>query len=116
MPSRSHDDDSRLERRRYGRIRCELLECQVGKVVNLGMGGMRVDVKGKFRYQPGDVLEVKLAALERDVDLNVRVVWVQKTGVRRFAVGLEFVDVTPEITKSIQAIARDAAVLRDISE
>ena len=80
------------------------------------MGGMRVEVKGKCRSQPGDAFEVKLTALERDVELNVRVAWVQKTGVRQFTVGLEFVDVTPEIAEAIQAIARDAAVLRNISE
>ena len=79
-------------RRAQGRLPQELLRSNLGPVLDLSMGGMRVRCT---RARKGDV-DVELMELEEPVKLRAEVMWTRRQGLRRYEVGLKFLDVPPE--------------------
>ena len=98
------------ERRRTGRIKCDLLECSFGEVTDLSAAGMRVRRKCRLnrnRRLSGDV-EVVLFHPRGDLPLKSRVCWVRGTGFRRQEMGLQFLDISPRFQAALAVIARYA--------
>jgi len=102
--------------RRHGRIRCEILQCGLGEVMDISASGMRVRHCGRRIVKEGKVLNLLLKALDRTLPVTVKVVWVKRQGFMRYSFGVEFVDMTPEQAASIASFARvviDSRMLPD---
>lgn len=102
--------------RRHGRIRCEILKCGLGEVMDISASGMRVMRYGRRVVKEGKVLCLTLKALERTLPVTVKVVWVKRQGFMRYSFGVEFIDMTPEQAASIASFARvviDSRMLPD---
>lgn len=94
--------------RRHGRLRCDLLVCTLGTVVDLSASGMRVSRTGKGGHNVGDTIDVRLQTPGLALCVRARVVHLHRSGLLRWNIGLEFVEVTPAIAKGLMEIARVA--------
>lgn len=102
------------ESRRHGRLRAELLHCkQLGEVLDLSASGMRVLVKGGCQAKVDDLLSTELEFEKIRLPIQARITWVQRVGFRRHHVGLEFVNLTPELVEGLRSLARSAVAALD---
>ena len=88
-------------RRRSGRLPQESLTCNLGAVLDLSAGGMRLlcnrPLDGKLR--------VFLAGYDLSVALQAEVVWTHRHGRRRHEVGLKLLDVDHDLTAILSRIS-----------
>ncbi len=81
------------ERRHFGRIRQEDMRCNLGRVLDVSCGGIRIfthrRLKGRQRLSLINDTESVLM-------LSADVAWCRRLGFREFAVGLQFVDMSAE--------------------
>lgn len=96
------------EVRRTGRLRCDMLQCTFGEVVDLSAAGMRVQHRGWLRIKVGEETPLLLSFAAAKVTLRTRVVWMRRTGFRRHEIGFEFCDVSGEAQRRLLEIARGA--------
>ena len=105
-------DNSRRDRadvinqRRRGRFRTDLLDCELGMVLDLSAEGMRVLHRGRCRHQVGDYLELTLRQFDIEVPVNARIVWLKETGRRKYEIGFVFTGVDAEGHEAIAHIAQ----------
>ncbi|HWB20611.1 MAG TPA: PilZ domain-containing protein [Phycisphaerales bacterium] len=95
------DEDGQPSRRKRGRVDLELLMCDLGLVLDLSAGGMRVE--GKKPRTPTVI--VQLQAENAQLTLRARVAWTKRLGFFRHEIGLEFVDVDTETNRILTEIA-----------
>ncbi|MHC4414447.1 MAG: PilZ domain-containing protein [Planctomycetota bacterium] len=88
-------------RRVPGRVPQESLFCELGPVLDLSPGGMRVL---STRPHEGEV-SVCLGGMDIDLKLQARVAWIRRLGFRRHEVGLTFLDVDEDVAKILTRIA-----------
>ena len=105
----SYSFDRPPEHRRSGRLRCEMLRCNIGTVVDMSATGMRVRIK---RSSPPKwtTRTVKLRSLDGKDRIRVRKVWIRQIDERCFELGLHFENVTMEGRERLKDIARLAGV------
>lgn len=96
------------EVRRTGRLRCDMLQCTFGAVVDLSSAGMRVQHRGWLRIKVGEEALLSLSFASAEVTLQTRVVWMRRTGFRRHEIGFEFCDVSSDAQQCLMEIARCA--------
>jgi hypothetical protein len=101
------------EKRRHGRLRAEMLSCPLGQVQDISASGVRVFLKGRLRVEVGQELQIDLKAVDRAVPVDVKVMWIQQRGWRRFELGLQFQNVSPPIAIAISELARYVAATAD---
>ena len=94
--------------RRTGRLRCDMLSCALGDVIDLSAAGMRVHHRGWLRIKVGDETPLALCFASTQVTLLTRVVWMRRTGYRRHEIGFEFCDMSPVAQQCLLEIARCA--------
>jgi hypothetical protein len=69
--------------RRFGRLRCEMLRCPIGKVEDLSVSGMRVTGKGKaVPVEAEQRMWVILQGIFGELKVKSRVVWTEQTAPR----------------------------------
>jgi hypothetical protein len=90
--------------RKGGRLRVCGVTSDLGPVSDLSANGMRVTVKAKPRMC--EQLRVQITAEELTVTVDARIVWVQRRGLRRHEIGLEFTDVSDEQQQKIRELVR----------
>jgi len=100
--------DRNAEVRRAGRLRCDMLNCTFGQVVDLSSKGMRVQHRGSLKIKVGEMTELTLSFASAEVSLQTRVVWMRRTGFRRHEIGFEFCDVSGQAQQYLLEIARCA--------
>ncbi len=89
------------ERRAHGRLPQELLQSSLGPVLDLSIGGMRVQsVKA-----PKGTIDVELLDFEGPVAVRADVMWVRKLGFRKYEVGLNFPHVPAEVAKQLTRVS-----------
>ncbi len=93
------------DRRRRGRVKCTgSVTSNLGNVLDISSSGLRVlsktKVEGKGR--------VELISPTKRVIVTARVVWCHKVAFRKYVMGLEFIDLTPELTRTLTEIATAA--------
>lgn len=88
-------------RRRSGRLPLEMLTCNIGEVVDISIGGMRVHC---WRLPP-ERIRIKLNGYELPAPLNAQRAWSRRIGFFRQEVGMHFVDVAPELAEQLSLIA-----------
>ena len=99
-------------RRLAGRLPQEGLECNLGPVLDLSSGGLRVLSK-----RPRDgVLTVHLDGLDVTLKLQAKVVWTIRHGFRRHEMGLELLHVDEEMGQILSRISRQHRSQRAIDE
>src|SRR5688572_23729885 len=88
-------------RRRTGRLQQEMLSCNIGDVLDISAGGMRV----LSRQNVPERIQVFLNGYQLPGKLIAELAWTKKVGLRKLEVGLRFVDVSPEVAQTLTAIA-----------
>ena len=89
------------DRRRCGRFRGTRLGCNIGRVVDLSGGGLRVRRATRLSSQ----MDVKLWTPKRQITVLAKVAWVRRIGFRKYEIGLEFLDMTPDTQKDLSTFA-----------
>ena len=93
---------ARRERRKSGRLReGETLACDLGSVVDLSAGGMRILGKRKLTGK----LDVAFWDGERGLKLRAEVIWCKRLGFRKYVVGLEFRYLTTDDVRKLTELA-----------
>ena len=93
---------ARRERRKSGRLReGETLACDLGSVVDLSAGGMRILAKRKLTGK----LDVTLWDTELGLNRRAEVIWCKRLGFRKYEVGLEFRHLTMDDVAELTELA-----------
>ena len=93
------------EHRTRGRIRCGDVQTNLGNVLDISSGGMRI--KGRGACPPmGQVVDLKLQGLTMCVVVACRLVWKKRSGLFRWTYGFEFVDLSEDQRKCLAEILR----------
>jgi len=101
------------EVRRTGRLRCDMLNCTLGHVVDLSAAGMRVHHRGSLRIKVGDAIPLSLSFASAEMTIQTRVVWMRRTGFRRHEIGFEFCEMSSAEQQCLLDIARCATKIAD---
>jgi signal transduction histidine kinase len=89
------------DRRAHGRLPQELLQCSLGPVLDLSMGGMRIQCSKALRGR----LEVELHDIEGPVKIQAQVMWTRRLRFRKYEVGLLFPHVAPDVAKELTRVS-----------
>jgi c-di-GMP-binding flagellar brake protein YcgR len=103
-----NDDSDDSDRRNRGRLSQEALETDLGPVLDLSGGGMRIHTRKSLKQ--GQELVVTL--LESKLRLKARVAWIKKAGMFKQEIGLEFLEITEEISRALTRICTDHRMRR----
>jgi hypothetical protein len=88
-------------RRRRGRLGQEAVISDIGSVIDLSCGGMRVK---NAKIPKGEEFPIRIMGLGVDLTVRGRLAWIRKRGMFSKEAGIEFVDVTPEMARQITAL------------
>ncbi len=99
------------QRRRHGRVACEMLSCQFGEVINLSASGAKVLGKGDPKHTADDRVGIELNCLDHKLQITARVAWTRPNG-NGYDMGLEFVDLTPEQAQRVRELLPIAAAVQ----
>jgi hypothetical protein len=91
------------DRRRYPRTPTESLRSDLGVVLDLSPGGMRVLVADV----PDGPLAITLLTADGQLALTGRVAWSRRQGLRSWELGLEFQDVDDALRERLVQVALD---------
>ncbi|MHC4210935.1 MAG: ATP-binding protein [Planctomycetota bacterium] len=89
------------DRRAHGRLPQELLQCSLGPVLDLSMGGMRIQCS----KAPKGRVDVELMDLEGHVTIRAEVMWTRRLRFRKYEVGLYFPHVAPDVAKQLTRVS-----------
>lgn len=102
-----HSLEDAKNKRRAGRLRCELMACEFGEILDLSRTGMRVRVKGLSAYHIGDAYSLTIKGPGATFVVGAKVVWVKKTGLFNSGeMGVEFVQIPPEAQRGFATLVR----------
>jgi hypothetical protein len=94
----------RSERRRFGRIRSQVIGCNLGLIQDVSAGGLRIErrrpLSGEHR--------VEIHTRQSTLTLRARVAWSKSTGWFRRQVGLEFIEITDEQARILREMTLNA--------
>lgn len=88
-------------RRRSGRLEQEAVRCQLGPVVNLSVGGMRV----VCRKVPRGEMDIILYGPDEPTKVRARVAWWKRTGLFKYEAGFQFLDVDETMARKLTSLA-----------
>ncbi len=89
------------ERRKWGRVKGTRLNCNLGMVMDLSGGGMRVRSTRRLHGKQ----QVDLSSHARRVRVDAEVVWARRLGFRRYELGLQFRDIDDVTAKELTGFA-----------
>jgi len=90
-------------RRQRGRIEQESLTSNLGPVLDVSASGVRILAR---RVPKGEVT-VELIGLGGRFEHRGRVVWSKRIGLFKHEIGIEFEDITPEMSQQLTRLATD---------
>ncbi|MDX2131201.1 MAG: PilZ domain-containing protein [Planctomycetota bacterium] len=114
MPTRSHIPASGTsagkpsDLRKFGRLRCQDVQCSLGTVTDLSRGGMRVRMARK-PPPVGAPFTVRLFAMGHEIYLNCSVCWSRSSGLWRYELGVAFDQVADNAKSVLAELARSCA-------
>ena len=101
-PQRGMNHETNLsDRRTPARLQQEDLVSDLGPILDLSVGGMRVLCK---RNRAGP-LKVRLWAYEFSMNLDGQVVWTKHLGFRRHEIGVQFLNIDDDTAKILSRIS-----------
>ncbi len=89
------------DRRRFGRFKGTRLGCNIGRVIDLSGGGLRIRCTTRLSSR----MDVKLWTATRQITVPAKVAWARRIGFRKYEIGLEFGDLSPETQKDLSTFA-----------
>ena len=89
------------DRRRFGRFDAGRLGCDLGRVMDLSGGGMRIRCPRRL----SGLVDVQLWTVKRRGPVHAKIAWARRIGFRKYELGLEFRDVTPETRQDLSTFA-----------
>jgi hypothetical protein len=89
------------DRRKYGRLKVSRLGCNIGTVIDLSGGGLRIRCSTRLSSQ----MDVKLWTAKRQITVPAKVAWVRRIGFRKYEIGLEFRDLSPDTQLDLSTFA-----------
>lgn len=92
--------------RRHGRVQCRLVACSTGEVMDLSASGARLRWDRPFRGHIGDRIRFEISGVDRPVQVTARIVWARKVGWRRYVMGVEFQNLSPDDRAQLTLVAR----------
>ncbi|HED54786.1 MAG TPA: PilZ domain-containing protein [Phycisphaerales bacterium] len=108
LERREHEAEKPENHRRHGRLHVQKTPCSIGTVIDLSCSGMRVSTK--FKMKPSDeMIGLRLEGLDGPMLLPCKVVWVRRSGFRRWTVGVEFAAMTQDQRKALSELARSVS-------
>lgn len=93
-------------RRRAGRLACNMLKSSFGDVLDLSITGMRSRSTQPIEAPVGQIVDFDLETVAGTVRLQGKVVWATKKGWRRHEFGIQFVNVTDQLRRTLVEVAR----------
>ncbi len=84
------------ETRRFGRLRCEGVLCNLGDVINISAGGVKITRRGLTRRAAGEHTVIELRAMQKHMLLEVECVRSDKAGLFRIIEAFRFIDIDDE--------------------
>ena len=96
------DAPSLSERRLHARVSQRSLDSSLGKVIDLSVGGMRVQSTRRLR---GTLSVVIFNPQGGHIQIQARVAWTMRIGFRKHLTGLEFIDLPPSAASELARIA-----------
>lgn len=99
------------EQRRAGRFRCELLHTNLGDVIDMSATGMRIQSRRR-PVRPNVTLTIR--TLDDKVRVRARIVRVVQQDKRSWELGVQFVNLSPELHERLNEIGRYAAIRRAV--
>ena len=106
-------DGKAAQRRRHGRVQCEMLTCQLGEVLNLSASGAMIKGRGQAEHKTNDRLGLGLKCLDHEFYATARVAWIDQQQ-RTYKLGMEFVDLTPDQAQRIRELLPLAAAVQTV--
>jgi len=106
--SGSHADN----RRRHGRILCDVASCELGDMVNVSASGMAVRTRKPLA--DGSDVAFWIEGPDGRFTVNAKVIRCIKTGWFRHELALQFVSLSDEARKGLTTMARLAATQQEI--
>jgi len=98
------------ERRTPGRVPQESLVCDLGPVLDLSCGGMRILSKRPLT----NIVQAKVCSFDFSMVLHARVVWTKRLGFRRHEIGLQFLNIDESASKTLGRISASHRMRRAI--
>ena len=105
----SEFDPTTGSRRQHGRVRCEIVESNMGPVIDASAGGMRINFMGRGRIKLGMMFDLSIVAQGDSFTVPVEVIWIKRRGFFKRDFGVRFIEVTPKLKKALNAMARSSA-------
>jgi PilZ domain len=109
LAAQQGDQSSDMIPRRFGRLRQETLACNLGTVLDLSLGGMRVSCR---KVPNGLMHTIDIDDHPLPEPLRGRIIWKRRTGWFKHEIGIEFEALTPEQSKALADVSRDFSVRR----
>lgn len=97
------------DRRTRGRVRVELTETNLGRVIDLSSTGMKVASRWGQRLEKGQRVRVKIRSVYGNLDIAAQVMWITKQGWLKQELGLHFLELDEGQKKLLTHIGRSAA-------
>ena len=95
-----HITEDTSGRRRSGRLRQEEVWCNLGQVKDLSSSGMRVIGK----HVPKKPVITRIMGPAVEVTVSGEVKWSKRLGFRKHEMGVEFIEVTPELAEALTSL------------
>ena len=97
--------DATWRERKAHRYGGEMVRCTLGDIADLSASGLRVICEGKPPVQIGGVMPVRLKFSDGVLEVRTQVRWCKRRGLKRYEIGLQFVQLKPGMSKVLAAVA-----------
>ncbi len=98
--------DASWRQRKAHRYDGETVRCALGEIADLSSTGMRVICDGKPPVRTGGVMPIRLKFSDGSLEVGTQVRWCKRRGLKRYEIGLQFIQLKPGMAKVLEAIAR----------
>ncbi len=95
-------------RRKHGRVICEMVSCSLGEVLDACAAGVRVRAGKEYEYRIGDIIVFTISGEDRPLTFKGRVMWTKRRGIRKFEMGIQFIELTELNRLALAQLARGA--------
>lgn len=102
-----------VQRRRHERHGTDVVNCELGELVDLSRSGMRIATKGKPPLRLHQTAMVTLKFTGRKVKVAVQARWIKRAGLRSYHVGLMFVNLPEKTAGVIESVAKYGFICDD---
>ena len=104
----TNGDSNGQDYRRFGRLRCLDVRCDLGQVVNISAAGLRVRCRHKPMVNPNRPFAMEISSTFGRFRAGAQLAWIKKIGWFKYEIGLQLVEIGPGGREILAEIARTA--------